>query len=126
MLGVFAALLAGCKGLGDISGGGGGTPTTPTPSASPTISPAPCATIYQGSNLVVVGMGPQFSAITATPYPSVAGYAVGNGTGSYPYTATLINKTAGGVANITTKNVLQFVNVDTNPYAYHSAAGFAG
>jgi hypothetical protein len=123
---LFAAVLAGCKGLGDISATGSPPPTSASPSSSPTVSPAACNTMDPNSNVVIVGMGSQIGAVsTAPPYNNIAGYIVGNGSGIYSYTASLINQTSAATA-ITSSNVLQFVNIENSTTVYHSAVGFTG
>lgn len=120
-----ASVVAGCKGLGDISATGSPAPGSATPSPTPSTSPAPCNTMNPAAN-VVVGMGSQFAAITSSsPYPSVAGYAVGNGTGGYGYVATIVNHTTSG-ATIAVGDVVQFANVETVSYATHSAVSLPG
>ncbi|MBV8331898.1 MAG: hypothetical protein JO192_04120 [Candidatus Eremiobacteraeota bacterium] len=119
--------VAGCKGLGDITGGGG---TLPTPSGSPTATPtvAPCHTLNPGSNVVVVGISSQITASsTAPPFNSIAGYGLGNNAGTYSAQSTLIDRTSAG-GPITDTNVVQFTNVEigSSSTVNHSAVGFPG
>jgi hypothetical protein len=71
-------------------------------------------------------MGNQISATTAPKYETINGYAVVEN-GTFPSRATLINQwlNQGVVSSITSKNVLQFTNIDSDG-ALHSAVGFKG
>jgi hypothetical protein len=118
------AALAACTSL-DLGGGNGPAPTpTPTSTTSPT--PGVCGTPSANSNLVVVAMGNQITATIVAKYGTINGYAVMQN-GSFPSRATLINQwlDQGVLSSITSKNVLQFTNVDDGG-ALHSAVGFKG
>jgi hypothetical protein len=72
-------------------------------------------------------MGTIIGPASIPPYGTVNGYAVVED-GEYPGQAMLINEwlnQAGTVAPITSKNLLQFVNVDS-VNSDHSAVGFKG
>jgi len=120
----FIAGIAACAKL-DL---GGGTGPLPTPSASPTGTPGPgtCATPSTNANLIVVVIDNAIAATSAPDYGAINGYAV-VGSGSIPTHAGLINQwlNQGVVSPITSKNVIQFANVDTVG-AFHSAVGFKG
>lgn len=107
---------------------GGGSGPIPTPTGSPTGTPGPgvCSTPSLSSNVVVVAMGNEISPTTAPKYGTINGYAVVEN-GSFPAHAMLINQwlNQGVVSPITSKNVIQFANVD-NGGADHSAVGFKG
>jgi len=116
------ALLAACAKL-DLGGDG----PVPTPTSSATGSPTPgvCGTPSANTNLVIVAMGNSIGPTTVPKYGVINGYAVVQN-GSFPGHATLINQWLNGgvLAPITTKNVVQFTNVDSG--AMHSAVGFKG
>lgn len=107
----------------------------PVPSSSPTSGPTPgvCATQNPNTsgNLVVVAMSNVISPTTAPTYGPVGGYvAVNLNTRNFKPLAAVINSyvnAAGKTVPITSKNVLQFANVET-VYAVvnHSAVGFTG
>jgi hypothetical protein len=112
-------------------GSGNGTSPTPFPSVttSPTTGPTPnaCNTPSTIANTVIVAMGNLIGPVSIAPYGTINGYAVVENN-QFPLQATLINQwmTGSGVTQpITTKNVLQFVNVDTAG-SVHSAVGFQG
>jgi hypothetical protein len=126
MLALLASIAA-CAKL-DL-GSGGGTDPTPFPSVtiSPTTGPTPnaCNTMSPIANTVLIAMGNLIGPVSIAPYGTINGYAVVENN-QFPLEATLINQwmTGSGVTQpITTKNVLQFVNVDTAGSA-HSAVGF--
>jgi hypothetical protein len=118
------ATVAACAKL-DLGGGDG---PVPIPTASPTGSATPgvCGTPATNPNLVVVAMGNQISPTTAPKYGTINEYSVLEGV-SFSSRATLISQwlNQGVLASITSKNVLQFANVDANGAA-HSAVGFKG
>lgn len=129
---IALAMIAGlgaCAKL-DLGGGNGPIPTPSSfPTASPTSGPTPgvCGTPSSSANTVMVAMGSIIGPASIPPYGTINGYAVVEN-GQYPGQAMLINQwlnQAGSVAPITSKNLLQFVNVDTT-YADHSAVGFKG
>jgi hypothetical protein len=71
-------------------------------------------------------MGNVIGPVSITPYGTINGYAVVENN-QFPLEATLINQwmTGSGVTQpITTKNLLQFVNVDSSG-SVHSAVGFS-
>jgi hypothetical protein len=74
----------------------------------------------------VVAVGNNIGPATVPKYGTINGYAVVE-SGSFPGHATLINQwlNGGALAPITSKNVLQFTNVDSGG-ALHSAVGFKG
>jgi hypothetical protein len=119
----IVALLAACAKL-DLGGNG----PVPTPTSSSTTSPTPgvCGTPTVNANLVIVAMGNNIGPTTVPKYGTINGYAVVQN-GSFPGHATLINQwlNQGVLSPITTKNVLQFTNVDAGG-ALHSAVGFKG
>jgi hypothetical protein len=124
---VLLASVAACTKL-DL-GSGGGTNPTPFPSVtvSPTTGPTPnaCNTMSPIANTVLVAMGNLIGPVSIAPYGTINGYAVVENN-QFPLQATLINQwmTGSGIVQpITTKNVLQFVNVDNAGYV-HSAVGF--
>jgi hypothetical protein len=108
--------------------GGSGNGPIPTPSSSPTTSPTPavCGTPATNANTVLVAMGNNIGPRLDPNYGTINGYAV-VANGSFPGQATLINQwlNQGVMAPITSKNVLQFTNVDSSG-AFHSAVGFKG
>jgi hypothetical protein len=126
MLTLFASIAACAK----LDLGGTGTPTPfPSVTTSPTTGPTPnaCGTMSPISNTVLVAMGNQIGPVSIAPYGTINGYAVVENN-QYPLQAALINEwmTGSGMLQpITTKNVLQFVNVDSAG-SVHSAVGFAG
>lgn len=71
-------------------------------------------------------MGNEITATSAPKYGGINGYAVVQ-SGSFPSRAALISQWLNGgiLSSITSKNVLQFTNVDTGG-ALHSAVGFKG
>lgn len=71
-------------------------------------------------------MGNEIGPTSVPKYGTINGYSVVQG-GSFPGRAMLINQwlNQGVVSPITSKNVLQFANVD-NGGALHSAVGFKG
>ncbi len=72
-------------------------------------------------------MGNNIGATYTTKYGIVNGYAVVEN-GRFPYSAQVIDQWVSGTGNtgpITSKNVLQFTNVDSGG-AQHSAVGFKG
>jgi hypothetical protein len=121
---VVAAGVAACTKL-DLGGGSGPIPT-PTPSSTPTGGPGVCGTPSSNANLVVVAMGNEIAPTTAPKVGAINGYAVVEN-GSFPSRAMLINQwlNQGVVSPITSKNVIQFANVDTGG-ATHSSVGFKG
>jgi hypothetical protein len=106
----------------------GGNDAVPSPTPTTTTSPTPgvCGTPSTNTNLVVVAMGNEITATTAPTYGVINGYAVVEN-GSIPSHAALINQWSnqGVLSSITSKNVLQFTNVDDGG-ALHSAVGFKG
>lgn len=116
------AMLAACAKL-DLGGDG----PVPTPTSSATGSPTPgvCGTPSASGNLVIVAMGNNIGPTTVPKYGVINGYATVQN-GSFPGHATLIDQWLNGgvLAPITTKNVVQFTNVDSG--AFHSAVGFKG
>ena len=94
------------------------SPVSPTPGA--------CGTPNTNTNLVVVAMGNEISPTSAPGYGTINGYTVVEN-GSFSSRATLITQwlNQGVLSPITSKNVLQFTNVDTGG-AFHSAVGFKG
>ena len=124
-IGVMAiAAVAACAKL-DLGGSNG---PIPTPTAAPTGSAAPgaCGTPNTNDNLVVVAMGNEISPTSAPKYGTINGYTVVEN-GSFSAKATVISQwlNQGVLSSITSKNVLQFTNVDTGG-ALHSAVGFKG
>jgi hypothetical protein len=121
---MVVACVAACAKL-DLGGGNG---PIPTPSSSATGSPTPgaCGTPTTNSNLVVVAMGNEIAPATVPKYGTINGYTVVEN-GSFSSRATVINQwlNQGVLSSITSKNVLQFTNVDTGG-AVHSAVGFKG
>jgi hypothetical protein len=121
---ITGALIAACAKL-DLGGGSG---SIPTPTSSSTTSPTPgvCGTPNTNANLVVVAMGNGITATSAPKYGTINGYATVENA-SFASRATLINQWVndGVLSSITSKNVLQFTNVDTGG-AEHSAVGFLG
>lgn len=117
------AAVAACAKL-DLGGDG----PVPTPTSSSPASPTPgaCGTPNANANLVVVAMGNEISPTSAPRYGTINGYTVVEN-GSFSSRATLISQwlNQGVLAPITSKNVLQFTNVDTGG-AFHSAVGFKG
>lgn len=107
---------------------GPGPGPVPTATSSATTSPTPgvCGTPSNNANLVVVAMGNNIGPASVPPYGTINGYAVVENN-QFPSQAMLINQwLKQGVAQpITSKNVLQFTNVDTAG-ALHSAVGFKG
>lgn len=106
----------------------GGNGPVPTPTSSSPVSPTPgaCGTPNTNTNLVVVAMGNEISPTSAPGYGTINGYTVVEN-GSFSSRATLITQwlNQGVLSPITSKNVLQFTNVDTGG-AFHSAVGFKG
>jgi hypothetical protein len=124
---MIVAAFAACNSLN--LGGSGGNGPIPTPTSSSTTSPTPgvCGTPATSSQLVVVAMGNNIGATYTTKYGTINGYAVVEH-GYFPYKAALIDhwlNGSGGTVAITSKNILQFTNVD-NGGALHSAVGFEG
>jgi hypothetical protein len=120
-------LLAGIVSCTQLNLGGNGP--GPIPSSSPTTSPTPgvCGTPSANANVVEVAMGNNIGATYTQKYGIINGYAVVEN-GRFPYIAMLINQWVNGTDNtgpITSKNVLQFTNVDSGG-AQHSAVGFKG
>ncbi len=108
---------------------GGSGPPGPTPTSSATTSPTPsvCGTPTVNANLVVVAMGNNIGATYTSKYGVINGYGVVEN-GDFPAQAMLIDQwlnPSGDTAPITSKNVLQFTNVDTG-FVLHSAVGFKG
>lgn len=122
---LLISTIAACTKL-DLSGGGDGP--LPTPTSSNTASPAPgaCGTPSASANLVLVAMGNNIGPVTVPKYGTINGYSVVEN-GSFSGRATLISQwlNQGVVTSITSRNVLQFTNVDTAG-ALHSAVGFKG
>jgi hypothetical protein len=123
---ILTASVAACTKL-DL--GGGSTTPTPFPSVttSPTTGPTPnaCNTPSTIANTVLVAMGNLIGPVSIAPYGTINGYAVVENN-QFPTQATLINQWMSGsgvIQSITTKNLLQFVNVDTAG-SVHSAVGF--
>jgi hypothetical protein len=121
---LFAAVAA-CTSL-DLGGSNG---PAPTPSSSATTSPTPgvCSTPTVNANLVVVAMGNNIGPTYTSKYGVINGYGVVEN-GDFPTQAMLIDQwlnPSGGTGPITSKNVLQFTNVDTG-FVLHSAVGFKG
>lgn len=118
------ALFVACTKL-DLGGGDG---PIPTPTASPTGSPTPnvCNTPSTSTNVVIVAMGNQIAPTSAPTFGAINGYAAVE-TGSFPSHASVIDQWSnqGVLSKITSKNVLQFANVDSGGAA-HSAVGFKG
>lgn len=106
--------------------GGDGPVPTPTPSSTTSPTPAACGTPSSTANLVVVAMGNDIGPSSVPKYGTINGYAVVLG-GSFSGHASLINQwlNQGVLSPITSKNVLQFINVDSGG-AVHSAVGFKG
>lgn len=109
----------------DLSGNG----PVPTPSSSASSSPIPgvCGTPSANANVVEVAMGNNISATYTSKYGIINGYAVIE-SGRFPYTAEVIDQWVNGSGNagpITSKNLLQFANVDGSG-VQHSAVGFKG
>ena len=86
----------------------------------------PVARQSANANLVVVAMGNDIGPSSVPKYGTINGYAVVLG-GSFSGHASLINQwlNQGVLSLITSKNVLQFTNVDSGG-ALHSAVGFKG
>lgn len=128
-LGVFGTVLSGC---GKLNLGGGGPAPSGSPSVSPSPTPGACQTISPNGNLVIVGMSNAISPTTAPSYGPIGGYAPANmKTQRIPIVAGVVNQyinAAGKAVPITSQNVLQFVNVETDYYdvVNHSAVGFGG
>jgi hypothetical protein len=122
---MIIATFAACASL-NLGGGGGSSIPTPTSSATTSPTPGVCGTPNSNSNLVVVAMGNNIGAVTVAKYGVINGYTVVEN-GSFSNKATLINQwlNQGVLSPITSKNVLQFTNVDTGG-ALHSAVGFKG
>jgi hypothetical protein len=122
---ITVATVAACAKL-DLGGGGDGP--VPTPTSSPTTSPTPgaCGTPNTNADVVLVAMGNDIGPTPAPVYGTINGYATVEN-GGFPSQATLINQwlNAGVPAPITSKNILQFTNVDTGGIM-HSAVGFKG
>jgi hypothetical protein len=120
--------LAGFAACAKLDLGGGGSGPIPTPTSSSTTSPTPgvCGTPTSNANLVVVAMGNNIGPTSDPNYSTINGYTVVEG-GSFSSQAMLINKwlSQGVLAPITSKNVIQFTNVDSGG-ALHSAVGFKG
>ncbi|HEY2477009.1 MAG TPA: hypothetical protein VGI19_19670, partial [Candidatus Cybelea sp.] len=113
---IALAAVAACSKL-DLGGGDGSIPTpssspTTAPSASPT--PGVCGTPSSSANLVIVAMSNTISPTSAPNYGTINGYAVVQN-GSFSAQAGLIDHWMNqGVSQpITSKNVLQFANVDS-------------
>lgn len=122
---LLISTIAACTKL-DLSGGGGGSLPTPTSSNTPTPAPGTCGTPSASVNLVVVAMGSDIGPVTVPKYGTINGYSVVEN-GSFSGRATIINQwlNQGAVTSITSRNVLQFTNVDSAG-ALHSAVGFKG
>jgi hypothetical protein len=126
MLAAAVVSAAGCKGLGNVSGGTGGLSPTASPIPSATPTPPPCNARSTSPDLVVVDMGNQIVPVaTASPFGKIGGYAVDADTSGYPTQAQLIDQTAAG-GPITTSNVIQFTNIELTSASNHSAVGFSG
>jgi hypothetical protein len=125
---IAVAVVASVAACAKLDLGGGGNGPIPTPTASSTSSPTPgaCGTPSASANLVVVAMGNNIGPASVPKYGTINGYAVVE-SGSFSGRATLINEWLNGgvLAPITSKNVLQFTNVDSGG-ALHSAVGFKG
>jgi hypothetical protein len=124
--GVMAvAAITACAKL-DLGGGGDGPIPTPTSSSTTSPTPGVCGTPTTNANLVVVAMGNNIGPSTVPKYGTINGYAVVQN-GSFPGHAMLISQwlNQGVLSPITSKNVLQFTNVDSGG-ALHSAVGFKG
>lgn len=125
---IFVMVIAGFAACTKLDLGGDGSGPIPTPTPNPTLTPGPgaCSTPSSNANLVVVAMGNEVAPTSAPKYGAINGYAVVEN-GSVPPRATLINQWLNGgvVSPITSKNVIQFANVDTTG-ALHSAVGFKG
>lgn len=105
----------------------GGPVPTPTSSASSSPAPGVCGTPAANANVVLVAMGNNIGAAYTAQYGVINGYAVVRN-GQFPYQAGLINQwqtPSGNNVPITSRNVLQFTNVDSGS-ALHSAVGFKG
>lgn len=122
---MVVASFAACTKL-DLGGNGSGPIPTPTPNPTQTPGPGACETPNSNANVVVVAMGNEVAPTSAPKYGTINGYNVVEN-GSVPARATLINQWLNGgvVSAITSKNVIQFANVDTTG-ALHSAVGFKG
>jgi hypothetical protein len=119
------AAITACAKL-DLSGGGDGPIPTPTSSSTTSPTPGVCGTPTTNANLVVVAMGNNIGPSTVPKYGTINGYAVVQN-GSFPGHAMLISQwlNQGALSPITSKNVLQFTNVDSGG-VLHSAVGFKG
>jgi hypothetical protein len=128
---LLLALFSGLTACGKLNLGGGGP--GPSPSSSPTTQPSPgvCETPdAYNPKLVVVAMGNAIAPVSVQKYGTINGYSLANlSTGQFSSVAQLINTTlpSGGVP-ITSKNVIQFTNVESGSSATinHSAVGFKG
>ncbi|MGA8475004.1 MAG: hypothetical protein WB681_08055 [Candidatus Cybelea sp.] len=122
---MIVAALAACAKL-DLGGGGNGPIPTPTSSSTTSPTPGVCGTPTSNANLVVVAMGNNIGATSDPNYNTINGYTVVEA-GSFSSQAMLIDKwlSQGVLAPITSKNVIQFTNVDSGG-ALHSAVGFKG
>jgi hypothetical protein len=122
VFGCIASLVACAK----LDLGGDGPIPTPTSSATTSPTPSVCGTPTSNANLIVVAMGNEIGPSNVPKYGTINGYSVVQGQ-SFPLHAGLINQwlNQGVLAPITSKNVLQFTNVD-NSGALHSAVGFKG
>lgn len=119
------ASITACASL-DLGGEGNGPIPTPTSSSTTSPTPGVCGTPTTNTNLVVVAMGNNIGPSTVPKYGTINGYAVVQN-GSFPGHAMLISQwlNQGVLSPITSKNVLQFTNVDSGG-ALHSAVGFKG
>ena len=118
--------VAGAAACASLNLGGDGPAPTPTSSGSTPPTPGVCGTPSTSANLVVVAMGNNIGPSSVSKYGTINGYAVVDN-GSFPGHAMLISQwlNQGVLAPITSKNVLQFTNVDSGG-ALHSAVGFKG
>jgi|SRR5580700_516571 hypothetical protein len=125
---IAVAIVAGFAACAKLDLGGGGSGPIPTPTSSATLTPGPgvCNTPSSNANLVIVAMGNQIAPTTAPKYRTINGYAAVEN-GSFSSRAAVINQwfNQGVLSPITSKNVIQFANVDPGG-ALHSAVGFKG
>jgi hypothetical protein len=129
---IVVTLVAAFAGCAKLNLGGNGDGPLPAPSTSPSSSPSTpptptiCGTPSANANLVVVAVGNDVGPTSAPKYGTINGYAVVE-SGSFSGRAMLINQwlNQGVVSPITSKNVLQFTNIDSGGVP-HSAVGFKG
>ena len=106
---------SGLRRMREARSGGSGPGPIPTPSSPDDVADTRlCGTPHRNANLVVVAMGNNIGPTYDPKYGTINGYAVVKAA-VFPSQAMLINQwlNQGVLSPITSKNVLQFTNVDS-------------